>query len=71
MDFWKKEAKRLLRVELVRKNISYKVLAGMLEKIGVTETERSIQSKITRGAFTLAFFLQCMKVIGTKKIDID
>lgn len=68
---WQTEAKRLLRIELVRKNISYKVLAGLLEKAGTVESERSIQGKLARGTFSFAFFLQCMKVIGTTKIDLE
>ena len=67
---WKMEARRALRVELVRKEISYKVLAALLEKIDVHETERSIQNKMARGTFSFAFFLQCMKAIGTTKVDL-
>lgn len=68
---WHTEAKRLLRIELVRKNISYKVLAGLLEKAGATETERSIQGKLARGTFSFAFFIQCMRAIGTTKINLE
>lgn len=68
---WQAEAKRRLKVELVRKDVSYKVLADRLEKIGVPETERSIQSKVARGTFSFAFFLQCMKALGVRNVDLD
>lgn len=68
---WNIEAKRVLRTELVRRGITYRVLSEMLEKIGVIETERSIQGKIARGTFSFTFFLQCMKAMGAKKVELD
>ena len=68
---WNKDAKRVLRTELVRRGISYKMLSAMLEKVGVVETERAIQGKVARGTFTFAFFMQCMAAIGATKIDLE
>lgn len=68
---WNREAKRLLRAELVRRQIGYKQLAVLLEGLGVGETERSIANKISRGAFTFVFFLQCMKALRRPSVHID
>ncbi|MFM0350685.1 DUF6471 domain-containing protein [Paraburkholderia sp. RL17-347-BIC-D] len=68
---WNREAKRLLRAELVRRQIGYKQLAVLLEGLGVEETERSIANKISRGAFTFVFFLQCMKALRRPAVHID
>ena len=68
---WNREAKRLLRSELVRRQIGYKQLAVLLEGLGVEETERSIANKISRGAFTFVFFLQCMKALRRPAVHID
>jgi Domain of unknown function (DUF6471) len=68
---WNKEAKRVLRAELVRRQVGYKQLSALLEGLGVVETERSIASKISRGAFSFAFFLQCMKALRRPSIEID
>ncbi|SFU26332.1 DUF6471 domain-containing protein [Paraburkholderia aspalathi] len=68
---WNREAKRLLRAELVRRQIGYKQLAVLLEGLGVKETERSIANKISRGAFTFVFFLQCMKALRRPAVHID
>jgi len=68
---WNINAKRVLRTEIVRRGITYRALSEMLEKIGVKETERSIQGKIARGTFSFAFFLQCMKAMGAKKVDLE
>jgi hypothetical protein len=67
---WREEAYRILKSELVRRKISYKELARSLEKIGVTETERSIANKISRGTFSFQFVLQCMRAIGVQWVNL-
>lgn len=71
MSDWNDKVKRLLKSELVRRGISNSDLANMLEQIGVEETKSSIDSKISRGSFSAAFFLQCLTVIGCEKIEIE
>ncbi|NJM80520.1 MAG: hypothetical protein HC854_14550 [Flavobacterium sp.] len=39
--------------------------------MGIEETKSSIDSKISRGSFSAAFFLQCLTVIGCEKIEIE
>lgn len=68
---WNREAKRVLRAELVRRQVGYKQLASLLEGLGVEETERSLASKVSRGAFTFIFFLQCMKALRRPSVHID
>lgn len=70
MSDWNNKVKRLLKSELVRRGISNSALANMLEQIGIEETKSSIDSKISRGTFSASFFLQCLTVIGCKKIEI-
>lgn len=60
---WSDRAKNLLRSELKRKGVTYAQLSDLLEKIGVQENEKNIANKISRGVFTMAFFLQCMAAI--------
>ena len=71
MSDWNDKVKRLLKSELVRRGISNSDLANMLEQIGIEETKSSIDSKISRGSFSAAFFLQCLTVIGCEKIEIE
>jgi 3-mercaptopyruvate sulfurtransferase SseA len=68
---WNNKVKRLLKSELVRRGISNSDLANMFESNGVEETKSSIDSKISRGTFSAAFFLQCLAVIGCEKIEIE
>ena len=67
---WSDKAKNLLRSELKRKGVTYAQLSGMLEDIGVNENEKNIANKISRGVFTMAFFLQCMAAIDVSEIRL-
>jgi Domain of unknown function (DUF6471) len=61
-------AKNLLRGELRRKGVTSVQLAEKLAEIGVQETERNLNNKISRGGFTAAFMLQCFEAIGISEI---
>ncbi len=71
MSDWNDKVKRLLKSELVRRGISNSDLASMLRVLGIEETKSSIDSKISRGTFSAAFFLQCLTVIGCEKFEVD
>lgn len=61
-------AKNLLKGELKRRGITYAQLAEKLAEIGVTENDRNLNNKISRGGFSAAFLLQCLKVIGAESV---
>lgn len=68
---WENETRRILRAELVRRDVTYARLSSRLRAIGVNETERSIANKMSRGTFTFVFFLQCMRAIGLQRVTFD
>jgi hypothetical protein len=63
-------AKNLLKGELKRRGITYAGLAEKLAAIGVTENERNLNNKISRGGFTAAFLLQCLEAMGAQEVRI-
>lgn len=67
---WSDRAKNLLRSELKRKGVTYAQLSDLLDKIGVQENEKNIANKISRGVFTMAFFLQCMAAIEVTELRL-
>jgi hypothetical protein len=67
---WSDRAKNLLRSELKRKGVTYAQLSDLLEQIGVQENEKNIANKISRGVFTMAFFLQCMAAIEVTELRL-
>ena len=66
---WNEHAKRLLKSELVRRGISNEELAFLLQEFGGKETKASIDSKISRGTFSAAFFLQCLNALECSDFD--
>ena len=64
------KAKNLLKGELKRKGITYAQLAEKLAELGVYETEKNLNNKISRGGFTAAFLLECFDAIGEENIRI-
>ena len=60
---WKKRASNLLKAELKKRDVGYAELCNRLQKIGLSETIASITTKINRGTFSFAFFLQSMCVL--------
>jgi Domain of unknown function (DUF6471) len=65
---WQEAAKRLLKSEMARHDVSYKQLA---RDLGGSETDQSLMTRINRGTFSVAFFLRALRTMGTKTIDIS
>ena len=67
---YEEKAKNLLKGELKRRGVTYGQLVEKLSSIGVIETERNLNNKISRGGFTAAFMLQCLAAIGVKSLVV-
>jgi hypothetical protein len=68
---WSDRAKRLLKAELTRADLSYEDLADRLTKAGVPETKASIASKLSRGTFSASFMLAALKAAGCTAIRLE
>jgi hypothetical protein len=68
---WQDRVKGLLKAELKRRNVSYKMLAQKLAALGVHETEQNIANKISRGGFSAVFLVQCLDAIGCKNLQVS
>lgn len=56
---------------LKRRGITDAQLAELLAALDVHETERNLNSKISRGGFTAAFLLQCLTAIGASQLHLE
>lgn len=65
------KAKNILKGELKRRGVTYAQLAEKMATIGVKETERNLNNKISRGGFTAAFLVQCLDAIGCKIVYLS
>lgn len=68
---WGIYAKRLLRTEMARNGVSYADLVKLLAEAGVKDSEANLRNKVSRGAFTAGFLLQCLSLMGVKTISLD
>lgn len=68
---WCKLATNTIKVELARTGIGYEELIQRLKSIGVYESYTGLAAKINRGTFSLMFFMQCMRAIGTKNVRFE
>jgi hypothetical protein len=68
---WEDRAKRFLKAELKRADVSYRELAERLGKHGLEETEASIASKLSRGTFAATFFLASLVAIGCEAVNLS
>jgi Domain of unknown function (DUF6471) len=64
------KAKNLLRGEMRRRGVTTAQLAEKLTAMGIPETERNLNNKISRGGFTAAFLLQCLEAVGVSDLRI-
>jgi hypothetical protein len=67
---YEEKAKNLLKGELKRRGVTYGQLVEKLAAIGVVETERNLNNKISRGGFTASFMLQCLAAIGASDLRL-
>lgn len=68
---WQREARRLLQVELARKDIGYKELSRALQTVcGIDVEPKALSNKVGRGTFSFVFFLQCMRALGVDTINL-
>jgi hypothetical protein len=67
---WSDKARRFLKAELKRADVSYKELIRRLREHGVEETEASITSKLARGTFAVSFFLAVLAVLELEGVRL-
>ena len=68
---WNRRATNLLKSELALAGVGYEELTKRLADIGVSESYKGISNKINRGAFTFAFFMQCMRALGKDSVRLE
>jgi len=70
MAGWDDVAHRMVRIEMVRKGLTYADLVERLKPLGVDDNERNIRNKVARGTFSGVFLIQCLAALGVKTVDL-
>ena len=68
---WEERAKRFLKAELKRADVSYQELAKRLKKHGLTETEASVANKLSRGTFAATFFPAALVALEVERVSLE
>ena len=68
---WEARARGLLRAEMTKRGLTYSQLVERLKAVGVSEDERNLRNKVSRGKFTAAFLLQCLSAMETHTLHLD
>ena len=69
-DQWTIRAKNLLKGEMKRRGVTYRQLSEHLAGMGIHETEKNLNNKISRGGFTAGFFVLCLEAIGATELKL-
>jgi len=69
-DF-KKEASKIIKIELTKQDLDYEQLAQKMKDIGIDETKANIANKLHRGTFSFAYALSIFKALGLKKLNLE
>ena len=67
---WNERATNLLKSEMARAGVGYEELISRLQEIGIEEGYKGLANKVNRGAFSFAFFMQCMKALGITEVRL-
>lgn len=67
---WETKAANLLKAELKRKGVTYAQLVEKLADIGISEKEVNVRNKLSRGKFSAAFMLACLRAIGVTDLGL-
>jgi hypothetical protein len=68
---WADRARRFVKAELKRADVTYEDLAKRLEAHGLKETEASIANKLRRGTFATTFSLATLAVLGLEGMKLE
>jgi Domain of unknown function (DUF6471) len=68
---WERKVQTMLKVELARRNLTYKQLSEKLAELGVIESEPNIRNKLSRGTFSAVFLVQCLEAIGCQSLQLS
>jgi microsomal dipeptidase-like Zn-dependent dipeptidase len=68
---WEKKVQTLLKVEILKRNLTYKQVSEKLSEMGIVESEPNIRNKLARGTFSAVFLIQCLTAIGATSVSFS
>jgi len=69
--YWSKIVTKILKAELAKRDIDYPTLVIKLHEINVNISVEDLRGRMSRGTFSAALFIQCLKAIGVTNLSIE
>lgn len=69
--YWSKIVTKILKAELAKRGIDYPTLITKLHEINVDISVEDLRGRMSRGTFSAALFIQCLKVIGVTSLPLE
>jgi hypothetical protein len=71
IDDWYAISSKILRAEMAKRKITYEDLVNKLQAIGVQINVGNLRVRVSKGAFSAALLIQCLRAMGIKNLSIE
>ncbi len=69
--YWTKIVSKILKTELAKRGMDYAELVEKLSYLNVHIKVEDLRARISRGTFGTTLFIQCLRAIGVKNLQLD
>ncbi len=70
-NYWAKVVTKILKAELAKRDIDYPTLTAKLHEINVNISVEDLRGRMSRGTFSAALFIQCLRAIGVTNLPVE
>jgi hypothetical protein len=70
-SYWSKIVTKILKAELAKRGVDYPTLVTKLREIDVNISVEDLRGRMSRGTFSAALFIQCLRAIGVANLPIE
>jgi hypothetical protein len=71
VDYWYVISSKILRAEMAKRKITYEDLVSKLQAIGVQINVGNLRVRVSKGAFSAALLIQCLRAMGIKSLSLE
>jgi hypothetical protein len=69
--YWSKITTKILKAELAKRGIDYPTLVNKLNDMNIDISVEDLRGRMSRGTFSAALFIQCLKAIGVTNLPLE
>jgi hypothetical protein len=70
-SYWSKIVTKIIKAELAKRGIDYPMLVTKLHEINVNISVEDLRGRMSRGTFSAALFVQCLRAIEVKTLPLE